>query len=119
MNEGNGIALYRANVLLDGKESYVYFLVDKKDNVLILASWSGMNDDNKSAGRIMTKVNADSKIAPIYTNVDYANGKIAKAYGHEISASGKFIKVVDLKDYSFAIGAVDAFGNEIYSLPTE
>ena len=119
INEGNGIALYRANVLLDGVESFVYFLVDKKDNVLILASWSGMNEENKSAGRIMSKLEGDAKIAPIYTTVDYTNGKIIKSYGKEVVANGKFIKVVELNDCSFAVESVDAFGKESYSMPID
>jgi len=111
MNEGNGLTMYKANVLIDGKDSFIYFVSDKKNNVLVLGTWSGMDKKNKSAGRIMPEIKDGAVITPVYTTIT-SNGKVIKTVGEEVVARGKVIKPVELKDCSFIVEMTDAFGNK-------
>lgn len=119
INEGNGLTMYQANVLLDGEESFIYFVADKKQNVMILGTCKGMDEKTKCASRIEANIKQGAKIAPIYTNIDYTTGKVTKTYGNEVTVSGKTIQSVKLDNNSFAVETIDAFGHQTYSTPVK
>ena len=119
INEGNGLTMYQANVLMDGNETYIYFVADKNQNVLVLGTCGAMDKETKSASRIIPELKDGAKIAPIYTNINYTTGKVSKTIGKEITVSGKAIQSIEFNNNSFALQTIDAFGQASYSIPTK
>ena len=114
LNEGNGLTMYRAEVLLNNEETYVLFVKDKKDNVLVIGTWSGMDKNNKSAGRVMSGIEEGLSITPVYTVIDTNTGKMTKEYGQASVSNSRVIKATTLSDASLLVETTDAFGFKTY-----
>ena len=117
LNEGNGLTMYRTKVLVDEEENFIYFVIDKKQNVMILGVWSGIDEETKASGRMMTKVEDGAEVTPVYTVIDYTTGKVTKEYGQKTQAINDLIKVVEIDTNSFAVEMRDAYDNVTYSTP--
>lgn len=118
VNEGNGLTLYTSLVLMNDKETYILFVADKKNNVLVLGTNGAMDKNNKSASRFVAGIDKSAKIKPIYTTIDYVSGEVNQKYGNEVVANGKVIKSVDIDNLSVVLETKDAFGQSKYSMPS-
>ena len=102
-------------ILIDNKESFIIFVTDKKDSVMILGTWSGMDKNDKSAGRYMAGIKEGVNIAPIYKNVNYSTGVVSEKYGENVKVRRNLIKRISIDNCSYVVEVIDGFGNVSYS----
>lgn len=114
INEGNGLCLYDTVALIDGKESYIKFAVDKYNSVMVLG-YAEIKDEIGSVGRFISDIPVGTKIIPIYNKIDVNTGNVSNSYGSECVINDKIIQSKDISDVSFGLKKVDAFGKVSYS----
>ena len=98
------LTLYKAYVLIENKESYIYFNVDEAKKITVLG-YNEASEDTVSNSRYNQEddyknITPNLKVVPIYKYVNKDTGEEGKRYGSETSVGEKVIVVKKLRKWS-------------------
>lgn len=116
ITEGNGLTLYAAPAIVDGKNVSIRFVADADKNVFVLGAWDGI-DEHGQAGKGIRAIEAGSKVTPLYTSINATSGEVTTVAGNEMVVANDVIVSASVASNTVVARLVDAFGNVTYSSP--
>lgn len=116
ITEGNGLTLYAAPAVVDGKEVTIRFVADADKDVFVLGAWDGI-DENGQAGKGLREIKAGSKVTPLYTSINTVTGEINRVAGNEMVVVDNVITSATVESNTVVARLTDAFGGVTYSAP--
>lgn len=116
ITEGNGLTLYAAPAIVDGKNVSIRFVADADKNVFVLGAWDGI-DEHGQAGKGIRAIEAGSKVTPLYTSINATSGEVTTVAGNEMVVANDVIVSASVASNTVVARLVDAFGNVTYSTP--
>lgn len=105
-SQEDDITLYKAYVLIDNKESYIYFNVDEAKTVNVIGykeeKSSSVSNNGYNQSKDYKTITPDLKVTPIYKYINKDTGEEGKRYGNETIVGEKVIVSKELKKWSSA-----------------
>lgn len=102
VSQKDNVTEYKALVLIEEKEAYIYFQADKSKKITVLGYQ--YVDDNATA---IIDIDANLKLTPIYMYLNIEKGETDKRYGSETVAGENVIVTKKIKKWSYALKEVD------------